>query len=635
MKKLRGDFTLPGESGYEKLTLDLAEKWGADVIRDSDGTQLSSEILEYGYDIYSTVCIIRDHNEWLRQHPDKYQQTILMSIPVMAESDELEVSILDGYYIEQFKVNDSEDSLKYWEVYDRTSDIRIDYNDWAYDSETGCVTIKNATAFHHYTVNFFAYRIWEEISMYNHVTNKWDKEHLAPLDPRSTEAQIYLINWLKDWCIEHKDTNVVRFTSLFYNFVWIWGSDEKNRNLYTDWGSYDFTVSPLALEEFEKKYGYALTSEDFINKGNRHVTHMPPVDKMKDYYEFTQRFVVDFGKQLVDIVHSFGKKAYVFYDDSWVGLEPYGKYFKEYGFDGLIKCVFSGYESRLCAGVDVPVHELRLHPYLFPVGLGGLPTFSEGGNPKKDAQEYWVSVRRALIREKIDRLGLGGYLHLTENYPDFNDYIEQLLNEFRNIKILQESDVLYTIPVRVAVLHSWGKFRPWTLSGHFHETWMHPLIHINESLSGFPVKTDFISFEDIRRKGLEDYDIVINAGKAFSAWSGGDDWNDSDIVTCIQKWVYDGGVYIGVGEASAVRDGDMFLKLGHVLGVDIATCARVCHGKPEFTINNKLKTKLIPEGAKVRKRENVYLVNSNATVLMEEDNTPTVVFNKFGSGYGV
>ena len=38
-------------------------------------------------------------------------------------------------------------------------------------------------------------------------------------------------------------------------------------------------------------------------------------------------FVVSFGKKLIDIVHSYGKKAYVFYDDSWIGVEPYSKRF--------------------------------------------------------------------------------------------------------------------------------------------------------------------------------------------------------------------------------------------------------------------------------------------------------------------
>ena len=66
----RGDFTLPGEAGYEKLTLELAEKWGADVIRDSDGTKLSPEITAAGYRIYSTICIIREHNEFAEAHPD-------------------------------------------------------------------------------------------------------------------------------------------------------------------------------------------------------------------------------------------------------------------------------------------------------------------------------------------------------------------------------------------------------------------------------------------------------------------------------------------------------------------------------------------------------------------------------------
>ena len=124
---------------------------------------------------------------------------------------------------------------------------------------------------------------------------------------------------------------------MFYDFVWIWGSSENKRNLFTDWGSYDFTVSVLALDEFEEAYGYRLTAEDFINKGDLHVTHMPADQHKLDYMEFINDFVISFGRKLIDIVHNHGKKAYVFYDDSWVGIEPYNGRFHEFGFDGLIK----------------------------------------------------------------------------------------------------------------------------------------------------------------------------------------------------------------------------------------------------------------------------------------------------------
>ena len=51
---------------------------------------------------------------------------------------------------------------------------------------------------------------------------------------------------------------------------------------------------------------------------------------------------------------------------------------------------------------------------------------------------------------------------------------------------------------------------------------MHDLIHVNEALSGLPVDVDFIGFEDVKAGALDQYDIVINAGRAGSAWSGGD-----------------------------------------------------------------------------------------------------------------
>lgn len=630
----KGGFTLPGESGYEELTLKMAEKWGADVIRDSDGTVLSEDIIHAGYGIYSTICVIRDHNEWAKKNQDKLQQTFLCTSPVVAAGDGvLSINLMEDFFSEQFAVNDCKEAMKYWQVYDRTSNILVEPSEWIYDKEKGSVTLRKTTPWHKYTVSFLAYRIWEEISMYNHTTNHWDKEHLMQIDPRYPETRDYLIGWLTKWCEEHPDTTVVRFTSLFYNFVWVWGAHEECRNLFTDWGSYDFAVSERALDEFAESYGYSLTAEDFINQGKRHVTHMPGDAHKADWMKFVNDFVISFGKQLIDIVHEYGKKAYVFYDDSWIGLEPYNGRFREFGFDGLIKCVFSGYEARLCAGADVSVHELRLHPYLFPVGLGGAPTFMEGGDPATDAKRYWNQIRRALLRCPVDRIGLGGYLHLAEEFPDFCDYIEQVTDEFRMIQDFHKEGKPYCIKPRVAVLHYWGALRSWTLSGHFHETWQHDLIHINEALSGLPVDVRFISFEDVKDGCLKDVDVVINAGYAGSAWSGGDVWKDDKLVEILTEWVYQGGVFIGVNEPSATTGYDTYFRMAHVLGVDEDTGDRICHGKWSFTAADP--EGLVPEGAKLTAKPDRYLTDGKAQVLIEEEGQPVLTTNVFGKGKGI
>lgn len=630
MGKTKGSFTIPGESGYEKLTLELAEKWGADVVRDSDGTKLSPEILNAGYGVYSTICIIRDHNEWAQQNPETQQQSFLMSHPVIAENEHLRICLLDGFYKEQFSVNDSVESLKLWQVFDRTTGKEV--KDWEYSD--GYVIVNGAVLWHKYTVNFLAYRIWEEISMYNHITNSWDKEHLLQIDPRHKKVQDYLKCWLTEWCESHPSTTVVRFTSMFYNFVWIWGDDERCRNLYSDWASYDFTVSPAALDEFEKQYGYRITSEDFINGGKLHVTHMPAPQTKLDWMDFINKFVTDFGKELIDIVHHYGKKAYVFYDDSWVGVEPWGKRFGQMGFDGLIKCVFSGFEARLCAGVDcVDSHEIRLHPYLFPVGLGGSPTFSPGGNPTLDAKRYWKNVRRALLREKIDRIGLGGYLSLTLPFPDFNDYIEKIADEFRMISAFHNEGKPYKLSPRIAVLTFWGKLRSWTCSGHFHENPWNELIHINESLSGLPFEVEYINFDDLKKFDLQKYDVIINAGFANSAWSGGDAWNDETVLSKLTEWVYKGGVFLGVNEPSAAGGGDTFFRMSHVLGVDEDLGDRVCHGR--YSLEEEKAPFRIADKDMFKANKSLYCTSLKTRVFLAKEGVPCITEHTFGKGKGI
>ncbi len=623
----KGGFTLPGEAGYEALTLKMAEKWGADVIRDSDGTKLSPEITKAGYRVYSTICIIREHNAFALEHPDAQQQTFLSSDPVTAVSDTLEIAPLTGYFEEQFQLNDTPEALRYWQVWDRTAGEQVPPANWAYAD--GRISVRHCVPFHRYTASFLCWRIWEEINMYNHTTNHWQTEHLRQLDPRHPLAWAYLQEWLKNWCENNPDTSVVRLTSLFYNFVWIFGSDMRRRTRFVDWASYDFTVSPAALQAFEKEYGYALTAEDFIHQGRLQATHRPPTAHKRDYMDFIQRFVAKKAKKLVEIIHEYGKQAYVFYDDSWVGMEPYGKYFSSIGFDGLIKCVFSGFECRLCAGVQVPVHELRFHPYLFPVGLGGLPTFMEGGHPEKDAMAYWLHVRRALARQCVDRIGLGGYLHLTVGQDAFNDAVEEMGIVFRRLRDLHAKGTPAELPITVSVLHTWGVLRSWTLSGHFHETDGNILIHINEALSGLPVKVRFISFEDVKSGALADTDVLISAGRMGDAWSGGDVWKDPALVTEITRFVYAGGCLIGAGEPSAVPGGDTRFALAHVLGVDQDDGAYACH--QPWAYETEAAPFHVAEAA-LGRTAGIRLTGPETKVLREKDGVPVLTLHGFGKG---
>ena len=627
----KGGFTLPGEAGYEELTLKMAEKWGADVIRDSDGTKLSPRIVEAGYRIYSTICIIREHNAFAEAHPETQQQTFLCSDPVIALDDTVRINPLAGYFDEQFQLNDSPDALPYWQVWDRTAGIPVPAEQWEWND--GQITVHGCISYHRYTVSFLAWRIWEEINMYNHTTNHWTSEHLRQLDPRHPEAWAYLQNWLRNWCEANPETDVVRLTSLFYNFVWIFGSDLRRRTRFVDWASYDFTVSPAALQAFEQEYGYALTAEDFINQGKLQATHRPPTAAKRDYMDFIQRFVADKARTLVQIIHAYGKQAYVFYDDSWVGMEPYGRYFSTIGFDGLIKCVFSGFECRLCAGADVPIHELRLHPYLFPVGLGGLPTFMEGGHPEKDALSYWLHVRRALARQCVDRIGLGGYLHLTMGQDPFNDAIEQMGITFRHLKELHAQEAPAELPITVAVLHSWGRLRSWTLSGHFHETDQNILIHINEALSGLPVKVQFISFDDVKAGALKEADVLINAGRAGDAWSGGAAWQDAVLVSEVTRFVYTGGILIGAGEPTATAGGDTKFALAHVLGVDLDDGAYACHAAWSYETEEKAPFLIADEA--LSRSPGIRLTDPDTRVFCSQEGTPTLTLHDYGKGRAV
>lgn len=122
------------------------------------------------------------------------------------------------------------------------------------------------------------------------------------------------------------------------------------------------------------------------------------------------------------------------------------------------------------------------------------------------------------------------------------------------------------------MLNCWGKLRSWQPYMVAHALWYkqtYTYFGILEALSGAGVDVTFMSFDDIRSSGIpEDVDVIINAGDAGTAWSGGDEWLDEQILTAVRRFVWEGGGFVGVGEPSAAERGGRYFQLADVLGVD-------------------------------------------------------------------
>jgi 1,3-beta-galactosyl-N-acetylhexosamine phosphorylase len=214
----------------------------------------------------------------------------------------------------------------------------------------------------------------------------------------------------------------------------------------------------------------------------------------------------------------------------------------------------------------VKYKEGRFLPYFFP------DTFFEGNedNAVAELNNNWITARRAMMRNPLDRIGFGGYLELAAKFPKFIERAGQVCDEFRYIYDTVKTQTPKNF-AKVAILNAWGKKRSWMCNMTAHELWYQQSYSyqgIYEALSGLPVEVSFINFDDAKAGKLDEFDVVINAGDAGTAWSGGEFWADEEVVTKVRKFVYNGGGFIGVGEPTALLRNGKFFQLSDVLGVD-------------------------------------------------------------------
>lgn len=554
----KGRVTIPTDASFVEGTKRIAKLWGADAVRDCDGTVLPDDPRALADKVYNTYFVIRGDNEWAEKHPEEWQHAVLMSDRVTAVTETLAIDINEGYYAAQLAPD--ADSRRFWVVTDRTTGERV--ADWTFDGKH--VTFK-AVPFHEYTVAYMATSLWDPVQMYNYITNDWNCEKQRMYDPCYPMTAEYINTHLAEWCEAHPETNVVRFTTFLYQFSLVFNKYGKEK--YVDWFGYTMSASPKMLDDFAAEYGYTLDCEDIADNGMYNNPFRLPTKKFLDYQDFIERKVTEAVKQLTAVTHAAGKEAMMFLGDCWIGAEPYGKYFSQLGLDAVVGSVGGGVTVRMLSEIPgVKYREGRFLPYFF------VDTFFDGNEPAAVAElnRNWLTARRAIMRKPLDRIGFGGYLRLADKFPKFITRAAEICDEFRRIYDCVTGARPHTV-LTVGLLNAWGAKRSWMSFMVAHELWYQQIYSyqgIQEALSGLPVNVKFLSFDDILDGVPADVDVLINAGAMGTAYSGGERWQDERLVTAVRRWVHEGHGFIGVGEPTAIDGGGRCFALADVLGVD-------------------------------------------------------------------
>ena len=635
MMKVRGRLTLPTDVDMVEETLKLKERLDADALRDCDGTQMPSELLKTGAKIYATYYTTRKDNEWAKNNPEEVQQEYLITDRITATSWTLSIELMKGFHTQQLKVNTIDEPKRWWEVIDRTTGKVVPVENWFYDEATGEVIIKSIP-YHQYTVSFLAFLIWDPVHMYNYLTNDWQgAEHQMTFDVRQPKTQAYVKEKLRSWCEENPDVDVVRFTTFFHQFTLTF--DDQKREKYVEWFGYSASVSPYILEQFEHWAGYRFRPEYIVDQGYFNSTFRVPSKEFRDFIEFQQIEVSRLAKDLVDIVHAYGKEAMMFMGDHWIGTEPFGKYFDNIGLDAVVGSVGDGVTMRMISDIKgVNYTEGRLLPYFFP------DVFTEGGDPIGEAQDNWMKARRAILRSPLDRIGYGGYLKLASEWPGFIEQIEKVVGEFRQIHEAMEGTSSYMAPFKVAILNCWGELRRWMCNQVHHAIWhreIYSYVGVIECLSGMPVEVQFISFDDVRNGIAPDIKVIINAGDAYTAWSGAENWTDEKVVTAIRRFVDQGGGFIGVGEPTACQYEGRYFQLSDVLGADREMGFSMSTDKYN-ELSPKYRDHFILEDIKGEidfgeGKNRIYAQGANYEILDMDGEYSRLIVNSYGKGRSV
>ena len=107
-----GRVTIPTDLDVVPEMLEILKKWGADAIRDCDGTDFPQQLKDADAKIYSTYYTTRKDNAWAKANPDEVQQCYIMTGFYTAPGDTVTIPLMKGISPELMQVNTNDEDRK-------------------------------------------------------------------------------------------------------------------------------------------------------------------------------------------------------------------------------------------------------------------------------------------------------------------------------------------------------------------------------------------------------------------------------------------------------------------------------------------------------------------------------------------
>lgn len=493
-----------------------------------------------GYRTVMLGALPMRYGSWLRDHPKDAQFGYWVTEPVEARDSQVRVRLIATKWGGE-SITTIFDPKRYWKVVDVSANEVVPPHQWSYNEDANVVTIINARRGHRYRVYFL---------MQTHVGD--------PQRPRFAEAGLQALD---KWLSKFKGVlDTYWFDEIAYAYP---GPTPQGA---WDWEGYVWSAHPDNQSAFTRETGIAFDPR-WLVMPPRSIEVVPHRNYLR-WMEWVQGKIKGWMRRAMDIPHRYGMRAWLYWGDCHVGMEPFLSSITDGNVDEIDKPASDAVTARaLVSFPGVVFRRFRVHwLHSHQVGV-----------PRMSAvlHREWTSAKRGLLMKPIrgiywmpfQNVAFSGEACVRE---DLIETISEINDEFRLIAERLADQPAWVHDITVYVIHSWGKVYSW-------RPWGSPILtHLTDA----PVRVKFISYAEVETKGMPaDADVAFLYGLPNSSWSGGHWWSSGKVAKALVQFVHDGGGLVALQAPSYYEVPEPHWALSDLLGV-----------RGEGTLGYKLQT---------------------------------------------